>query len=311
MPASAARPSAPSHRRASSPGERSPTARFGVGLARAAAGAVLFSLPLYMTQEMWELGASMSRARLALLVAVAAPFLVGLSHVAGFEPTFELREDAVDAAVAWAVGVVIGTAGLVLLGVLGPAHGAREWLGSVTLQAIPGSIGALLAQSQLQGGGSGDGGARDGDGGAGEAGGAREAQAGGRPSGYGSQLLVMAAGALFLAFNVAPTEEVSRVARLASAWHLLALVGVTLVGMHAFVYALEFRGQESLRPGAPGWSAFLRFTLVGWGIAVAISAWMLWTFGRLDGLALAAALRTVLVLAIPASIGAAAARVIL
>lgn len=279
-----------------------------MGLARAAAGAVLFSLPLYMTQEMWELGASMSRVRLALLVAVAAPFLVGLSHVAGFEPTFELREDAVDAAVAWAVGVVIGTAGLLLLGVLGPGQGAREWLGSIALQAIPGSIGALLAQSQLQGGGGGGGG--DGGEGGGDGGAAGDARAG-RPSGYGSQLLVMAAGALFLAFNVAPTEEVTRVALLASAWHLLALVGVTLVGMHAFVYALEFRGQEAAGPGAPGWSAFLRFTLVGWGIAVAISAWMLWTFGRLDGLALAAALRTVLVLAIPASIGAAAARVIL
>ena len=295
-----------------SPRERDSHARrFWRGVARAVAGAVIFSLPLYMTMEMWQLGFSMARGRLALLVVLTYPLLVGLSHVSGFEPTFDLREDAVDAAVAWAVGMATGALALLLLGVLGPGQSASEMVGKVTLQAIPGSIGALLAHSQFD----------RGDGEAGEeyeredrsrGSGERSDDPGsGRPDSYWSQLFVMAAGALFLSFNLAPTEEMVLIGYAASPWHLLALIAVTLAAMHAFVYRVNFAGQESITPGTPGWSAFLRYTLVGFVLATAISAYVLWTFGRLDGAGAAAALTPVLVLAVPAAIGAAAARLLL
>src|SRR5687768_14199408 len=95
---------------------RSPGRRFAAGLARAVGGASVFSMPLYMTMEMWQLGFAMDRGRLALLAALMFPMLVGLSHVSGFEPTFDLVNDVVDAAVAWAVGVVAGGGGMLLLG---------------------------------------------------------------------------------------------------------------------------------------------------------------------------------------------------
>ena len=43
-----------------------------------------------------------------------------------------------------------------------------------------------------------------------------------RGAGYGGQLFLMAAGALFLSFNVAPTEEMVLIAYMMSTWHLLA-----------------------------------------------------------------------------------------
>ena len=46
-------------------------------------------------------------------------------------------------------------------------------------------------------------------------------------------------------------------------------------------------------------------------LALAISLYALWTFGRTDGLAAAPMLMATVVLAFPASIGAAAARLIL
>ena len=77
--------------------KRSSNHRFLIALARAFGGALLFSLPMLMTMEMWSLGFYADRFRLALFIAVMIPLLVGLSHFAGFEPTFDWIDDVVDA----------------------------------------------------------------------------------------------------------------------------------------------------------------------------------------------------------------------
>ena len=81
--------------------------------------------------------------------------------------------------------------------------------------------------------------------------------------------------------------------------------------MHAFVYTLEFQGTASIPPGTPFWSTFLRFTVVGYAVALLISLYMLWTFGRTEGLALHQIVAILIVLGFPAAVGAAAARLIL
>ena len=67
---------------------------YAVDLFRAFGGAVLFAFPLLMTMEMWQLGFSMSRVRLALFIAVTLPVLFGLSYYSGFEKTQTRAEDA-------------------------------------------------------------------------------------------------------------------------------------------------------------------------------------------------------------------------
>src|SRR5687768_15817555 len=74
-------------------GERSDTRHFAIGLARAFGGAVIFGLPMLMTMEMWALGSTMEPLRLALLVLLSIPLLIGLSHVSGFEETFGVVDD--------------------------------------------------------------------------------------------------------------------------------------------------------------------------------------------------------------------------
>ncbi|MBE7366056.1 TIGR02587 family membrane protein [Ramlibacter pallidus] len=263
---------------------------FGRGLARAFAGAVIFGLPLLMTMEMWWLGFGIPSARLALLLLLFFPFLVALSWHVGFEPTFSLRDDLVDALVAYGVGFVASAVVLALLGVLTLEMSVREVVGKVSLQAVPASIGALLAQSQL--------GHQD------------EAQ---EPRGgvarYASDLFIMGVGALFLAFNLAPTEEMLLIALRLPPWGGALLMVVSVVVMHTFVYAVAFRGQPEDRAG--GWSVLARFSITGYAIALLGSAYLLWTFGRFDGLGLAPALQVVSVLGFPAAVGAAAARLIL
>lgn len=274
-------------------GRRGATHHFGVGLARAVGGAMIFALPILMTREMWSLGFYMNRVRLAILIVVTLPLLVGLSHFSGFEDTFDFVEDLVDALVAYAVGFVTAAVILLLLGVLGSGQSLDEIVGKLALQAVPGSIGALLAQSTF--------GQRS----------EEHEEKRERPSGYWSQIFLMGVGALFLAFNIAPTEEIVLLAYLMTPWHIAGLALLSIFAMHAFVYAVDFSGGHELAQGHGMWSVFLRYSVVGYAVALLISAYLLWTFGRVDATSLHESVTTVLVLAFPASIGAAAARLIL
>jgi putative integral membrane protein (TIGR02587 family) len=265
---------------------------FLVALARAFGGAIIFGLPLFMTMEMWWLGFTMDPLRLALFLALMVPVLCGLSYYAGFEESFGWRDSLLSAFVAYAVAFVAAGAVLILLGVIGPGMAIAEVVGKITLQAIPASIGAMLARSQL--------GAQD-----------EEEEEEERRDTYGGELFLAGVGALFIAFNVAPTEEVVLIAQMMNAWHAVALVAVSLCIMHAFVYAMEFRGQTSRAPEVPAWSEFLRLTVVAYVIALLVCLYVLWTFGRSDGLALQELLMQAIVLGLPAAVGAAAARLIL
>lgn len=265
--------------------------RFAVGLARAFGGAIVFSLPLLMTMEMWFLGLHMDRLRLALLVALELPLLVALAHFCGFEETTGLVDAAVDGFAAFAVACLTAAAALSLFGVVHPGMSADEVVGKVALQAVPGSIGALLAQSQF--------------------GRVEEEGRKRREAGRLGEYFFMAVGALFLAANVAPTEEMVLIAHKMSDGAVVLLGAVSLACMHAFVFAVEFRGEVSLPPGTPFGSAFLRFSVLGYVIALGISAYVMWTFGRFDGSAPAQAVRETMVLGFPAALGAAAARLIL
>src|SRR5687768_4648627 len=128
-----------------------PGEEFAKGLARAFGGAIIFALPLLMTMEMWWLGFYMDRLRLALFLVVLLPLLGGLSYYAGFEESFGWRDFVLNAFVAYAVAFVASAAILALFAVLGPGMSPDEMVGKVALQAVPGSIGAMLARSQLGG----------------------------------------------------------------------------------------------------------------------------------------------------------------
>lgn len=259
---------------------------YGRGLARAFAGALIFSFPLLMTMEMWQLGVYMDRLQLALFVLVTAGVVFGLTRFAGFRDDTSFFDDVLDALAALMVGFVVSAGLLWLLALIGPATSLREVVGMVALQAAPASMGAVLANKQLR---------------ARKAGAEKEDRAG-----YLGQLFLMAAGALFLAFNVAPTEEMILIGFKMSPWHAVALVIVSILLLHLLVFTVGFAGQKG-HEGHVG--AFLHFTMAGYGVALLVSLYVLWTFGRLDD-GLSATVRAVAVLSFPGAIGAALARLV-
>ena len=265
---------------------RSPDVDYALGLARACAGALIFGFPLIMTMEMWQLGFYIEPLRLALFMLVTVLVVFGLSRFAGFRDPSDIFDDALDTLAALLVGFVVSAAMLGLLGLIGPDASLREVIGMIAIQAAPASMGAMLANKQLQ---------------VHEEGAQKEDRAG-----YLGQLFLMMAGALFIAFNVAPTEEMILIGFKMTAWHAIALMALSLLVLHVLVYTVGFAGQEKHESHL---LAFLHFTLAGYGAALVVSLYVLWTFGRMDA-GLSDAVRSVAVLGFPAALGAALARLV-
>ena len=267
-------------------------AEYGRGIARALAGAVIFSFPLLMTMEMWWLGFYLDRPRLFLFLALTLLLLIPLNYFVGFERTVSLFEDVMDAFVAFGIGAVSSAALLTLFGVLTPRMDVGEVAGMIAIQTVPASIGAVVARGQMGGG-------------------ENETEEKKKRSGFAGQLFIMVAGAIFLAFNVAPTEEMILIAFKMTPWHALALIVLSIAVLHAFVYALDFRGEEKLPEGMGFAAGLVTFSIAGYAIALVISLYVLWTFGRTDGASLDQIAMMTIVLGFPSALGAASARLLI
>ncbi len=262
-------------------------------LGRAAGGALVFSLPMLMTMELWRLGFTLDRLRLLVLVLTALPLLVVLSRRLGFERTHYWRDDIIDALIAVGISGIVCVVTLTLFGTITFDTPLDEALGKVVIQMVPASIGALLAKSQFDAGSDDDADPVD------------------QEETYGGELFLMAVGALFLGFNVAPTDEMLLISYQMTEWHAFCLVLLSIGLMHGFVFALGFAGGSEVSVDSPWWSPFLRLTLPGYVIAMAVSLYLLWIFGRLDGLDIGGIVMATAVLGFPSAIGAASARLIL
>lgn len=264
-----------------------------VGLARAFAGALIFSLPMLMTMEMWWLGFYMNQYRLALFIAVNVLLLIGLARYRGFKHSLGWFDTVVDAFVGYLVGFVTSALFLPLLGVIEFGMGLDEIVGKISIQAVPASIGALLARSQI------------GE----EERGTPESK--NYTSRYLYELFIMLTGALFIAFNLAPTEEMILIAYKITPQISLMMVVVSIIVIHAFVYSVGFRGQEEMPEKRNTARLFFGYAIVGYAVVLLASLYILWTFGRLDGNSLHITVLSMTVLSVPGAVGAASARLII
>ncbi|WP_271143515.1 TIGR02587 family membrane protein [Brevundimonas sp. NIBR10] len=261
---------------------------FSTALGRAVVGAILFAFPLLMTMEMWELGFQMDRLRLLLFLGVGIGLIFGLAYYSGFRETRGLLNDAVDTFAAIAIGFLVSIVLLALFGVYTLDEPFSASVGKTALQAIPAALGAVLARHQLMGSQTNE----------------ASTAAG---STYAGELFLMSAGALFIAFNVAPTEEMILISFQMDLPQTLLLAALSIALLHLVVFSLGFAGQEShdgqLR-------ALAQFTIPGYAIALLVSLYVLWTFGRTDGLSPHEIVSTMIVLGFPAALGAALARLV-
>jgi putative integral membrane protein (TIGR02587 family) len=259
--------------------------QYAAGLMRALLGAMIFALPLTMTMEMWELGVTIEPARLVILLVAAFPMLVVLSYYAGFEKTFSLLDNVLDVFAAIAVSAIACLAMLFLFGAIAVDTPPNEIAGKLSVLSFGASIGALLADKQFNDEVS------------------RE-DASEMSRGFAATLFVMSIGAIFLSLNIAPTEEVQLIAVTISPALATTLATLSLLALGII---LSFADPATARSS---WVCKVRRALAGYGVCLILSAIILWCFGRLDGIGLAEAVETVVVLGFPAALGAGAAKLI-
>lgn len=263
---------------------------YAQGLGRAGIGALLFGLPLFMTSEMWAFAFTVHPWRLAALLGATFPVLVGLSYFAGFERTVRVLDDVLDALAAMAVAAAAGAAALVLFGVIRPGQPLEEIVAKIAVVTFPGAIGALLADKQL---------------------GQDEEQSEGHDQrGFGARLFLMGVGALFVALNVAPTEEMMLIAFQISPWQALALALASLALLHALLFWIDFPGRDARRGEKAHWLTLTSHSFAAYGLCLLISVALLWAFGRTEGTGIFELTEFAIVLAFAGAVGAGVAQLV-
>lgn len=260
---------------------------------RGVLGALLVSMPLLATMEMWWLGFHMPPGKMILFIVVNFGVLVILEYFSGFHESVSLRAEVLDALSAYGIGLLVGVIGLGLFGILRTGMGLHELLGKVVLQSIPLSIGASIAVSQL-----------------GQEGTRKQERK--SHTGVLGSLALSLAGAWYFGFNIAPTDEPLMIGLRITPWHAIALVLGALFVSHAIVYALDFAGGKELPEELSWWGGLLAYGAGSAAVALLTATFFLFVFGRIGlDTGLAPALHMTAVLGFVNSLGAAAAKLIL
>ena len=266
-------------------------------LLRAVGGGLLVGLPLLFTMEMWFHSFLLPSWKIVVLLAVSFVVVIGYSAVSGFRRERSWTELLVDSLETMGIAVIVSAVAMLLLGRIGPDVGLRDAIGKVALEAIPVAFGVSLASSQLAAPGDDEDeqGSMAGDG------------AGIGPFG---RLMVAAGGALLFALNVAPTEEPVLLGVEAPWWLLVLVAAATLAMTLAIVFYADFRGGRAADQSDGPLSGPLSETVAAYAVSLLVSLLLLWSFGRTDGASLAAIAGMTVMLAVLASFGAAAGRLL-
>ena len=277
-------------------GRRGPTTadslrEYGRGIA----GGFLFSLPLILTMEVWAAGVLVPPMHLLAGLAATYILLCGYNAYAGLHHETRLSEILVDSVEELGIGLTLSAAILLLLGRIGPDSGWSEALGLIVVEGLFVAVGVSVGTAQLMGGGD------DSDGRSGIQ---------GRQQTIWSELTLALCGAVLIAANVAPTEEILLLAASMGPPLLLAAIGTSLLLAATLLYFSHFTGAARFAE-AKGTFAILHGTAITYASALAASAAILWFFGRFAQHGLFLNVAQCVVLGIAGTLGASAGRLLL
>ena len=263
-----------------------------IAYGRGAVGGLLIALPLLLTMEMWWAGFTVSAPRLLGLVAVNFGVLLVLQHYSGLHPDKTAGSQFRAALVAYGMGIAISAITLEMINVLRGGVALVDVVGKLVLEAVPVSIGASLAMSHF--------GVEH-----------QEVERRKDEDNFWGERAMALAGSMIFGVSVASTEEMTMIGLQLHWGHSLALVVVSIVQVHAILFAVRRgKGEDSRRPGAL--RSLVEEGVGVYAVALVVSAYLLWTFGQIGGeTGLLAAADIVITLAFSTSLGAAAAELLL
>lgn len=290
--------------------------------ARGVAGGLLFSLPLLYTMEMWDMGLVAEPGRLLIGLGFGFIMLLGYNRYAGLHCDASVSEVVIDSVEELGLGLVLAAGLLWLLGSIDGDTRMPELMGKVVIEGLAVAIGVSVGTAQLgvdestdsddnpEGADDDADDADDADSDACVAQAPVEELPERGPTWFLGQMTLATCGAVLIAANIAPTEEIEDIARSLSLGQELGLTALTLAIGALVLYASEFRGSR-LHVLYDGRVDVLFGTLATYLVSICASAGLLWFFGRFEGNGLGFCLAETIVLGLPTAIGASAGRLLL
>lgn len=283
---------------ASAVDQRGPWATEGVDLVAAASGGLLFGIPMLMTMEVWWTGSHTSPLQAAGMIVVTAVPVFLLNRTDGFRSTrdIRLRDALMDTVEAVALGLVLVTAVLYLLREITPDTPTTVAVGKAVYEAFPFCLGISVANHFLRGDPSGG---DDDD--------ASDDTSDKGMSATAKDVGATVIGSVFVALNIAPTDEVPMIAAALDPLGILALMGASLVISYGIVFGAGFSRQDQRHQHTGLLQSPASETVGSYLVALACTALMLLMYQRLGG-PWTLTLDKIVVLGLPASVGGAAGR---
>jgi putative integral membrane protein (TIGR02587 family) len=279
---------------------------------RGIAGGLLFSLPLLYTMEMWWAGFVTHPLRLLLYVLVTFALLLAYNFYAGLRTGISFVEIAIDSVEEMGIGIALSVFILWLLGRIHSGMALDENSGKIIMEAMTVAIGVSVGTAQL--------GMSEDQGGE-EAGRENSSESSGEKDSdckrsqtdapdYLEQIALALCGAILIASNIAPTEEVVLLATESAPWHLL---GIALFSFALCVGILHYSGFSGAKKYVASDGIFVaaRGAITCYAVALAASIALCWFFGHFDGASFDIMVALSVVLTFPATLGASAGRLLL
>lgn len=270
-------------------------------LIRGAAGGFLFGIPLLYTMEVWWIGSYSHPFR--LLIALILTFIVVflLNRTEGFRRTQNIQfiQSITDSVEALAIGIIGATFILILLREIDLSTPLLEGLGKVIFEGIPFAIGVALAKAFLSGdrNQSSDKNQNFQK--------KNESRMNATLSDIGATLI----GAIIIAFNIAPTDEVPMLAAATSPPWEIAIMVASLLISYGIVFEAGFVNEKQRRTQQGVFQRPLSETIMAYLVSLLAAALMLWFFQKLSfSDPWENWLSFTIILGLPATIGGAAGR---
>ena len=270
-----------------------------------ASGGFLFGIPLLYTMEVWFIGSYIQPPILLSVMVVTFIIILLLNRIEGFRPQ---EAETIFGAIAetfetLAIGVVCATFMLIILKRIDWQTSLVEALGKIIFEGVPFSLGVAFSRSLL----SGDP----------QTNLARDSSA---QSNHNTNQKILwrdtladfiatIIGALFIAFSIAPTDEIAVLAASASPLRLLIIIATSILISYCIVFASEITNYQQRYRQQGLFQTPESETIVSYLISLVTGMLMLWFFHQVtlsDPWFIW--LRYSIVLSLPASIGGAAGR---
>lgn len=266
---------------------------------RGFSGGMLFGVPLLYTMEVWWVGGHTTPMQMFVVLLLTFGVVLLLNVTGGFRGRDEHGAPAVvqDSMEALAIGLVSSAVVLTTLREIGPGVPAQVALGKIVYEAMPFAIGVSLARHFLKGG------RVDPDGEQGSSGSAPTVNA------TVADLGAAAVGAMFVALNIAPTEEVPMLTAAMRPLGVMAVVALSLGVTYLIVFSAGFGDVEARRQQQGVLQHPWTETLASYLVALVVAGVLLTVFQQFDGREpWADMLAQTVVLGLPAAVGGAAGR---